>query len=224
MWPDDAVQSMVDPWWTASPGDALARGRLVFAYAQQADAQTFVLTVEGRKEPADPSKARMVVAPLRADDPPRAPTPPSPALPLEPGEAWSVRRARWRPCLVLGVTGPAVHRPLRTATPGAPVGPALLVAPYHEVGGLDAAFVARVRRAEYPHCVWDRLPLAGGREVILRLDQAQPIGRDPHGFEWTDHALSPAALGLVDAWLRWNTTGALDPGDLRDFRDLVRAP
>jgi hypothetical protein len=123
---------------------------------------------------------------------------------------------------VVGVTGPAVHRPLRTAAPEDPVGPALLVAPYYEVAGLEPAFVARARRAEYPHCLWDRLPLPGDREVILRLDQLQALGRDPLGFEWTDHALSPAALATLDAWLHWNTTGALGPGDLRDFRDLVR--
>jgi hypothetical protein len=222
MFPEDAIQSMVTPWWTAAAGHTLARGRLVYANAQHADASAFVLTVEGKKEPTDPTKARLLIAPLRSDVAPRAPTPPSPALPLEPGEAWVVRRARWRPCLVLGATGPAVHKPLRTATPEAPVGPALLVAPYYEAAGLDPAFVARVRRAEYPHCVWDRLPGAGQREVVLRLDQVQALGRDPLGFEWTDHALSPAALATVDAWLQWNLTGALAPGELRDFRDLVR--
>lgn len=224
MYPEDAIQSLVAPWWTAAHPTTLARGRLVFAYAQHADARSFALTVEGRKEPTDPSRARMHLAPLRADAPPSPPSPPSPAMPLEPGETWCVHRARWRPCLVVGATGPAVHRPLRSAAPEAPVGPALLIAPYDEVTALDPGFVARARRAEYPHCLWDRLPLAGNREVILRLDQLQPLGRDPLGFEWTEHTLSPGALGLLDAWLAWNTTGALCPGDLRDFRDLVRDP
>lgn len=224
MYPDDAVQSLVAPWWTAAHPTALGRGRLVYAYAQQADAHAFVLTVEGRKEPSDPSRARMRLAPLRADAPPAPASPPSPALPSEPGEAWCVRRARWRPCLVVGATGPAVHRPLRSAATETPAGPALLVAPYHDAAGLDPAFVARARRAEYPHCLWDQLPGAGGREVILRLDLVQPLGRDPLGFEWTDHALGPAALRLLDAWLAWNLTGHLAPGDLRDFRDLARDP
>lgn len=221
-YPEDAIQSLTTPWWTAASSSTLARGRLVYAFVQHADAHSFALTVEGKKEPADPSRARLSIAPLRADLPPKPPSPPSPALPLDPNEAWCVRRARWRPCLVVGVTGPAVHRPLRSAAPETPVGPALLVAPYDDAAGVDPGFVARVRRAEYPHCLWDRLPPPGEREVILRLDQMQPLGRDPLGFEWTDHALSPAALGLLDAWLAWNLTGALAPGDLRDFRDLVR--
>ena len=123
---------------------------------------------------------------------------------------------------MVGATGPAVHRPLRTAERETPVGPALLLAPYDDVAALDAGFVARARRAEYPHLLWDRLPLASDREVLLRLDQMQPIGRDPLGFEWTEHALSPAVLSVLDAWLAWNLTGALAPGDLRDFRDLAR--
>ncbi len=222
MYPDDAVQSLVSPWWTAERATALTRGRLVHAYAQHSDARSFVLTVEGRKEPSDPSRARMRIAPVSADVPERAPSPPSPALPLEPGEAWTVRRARWRPCLVLGVSGPAVHRPLRTAAAETHVGPALLVAPYFEAAGLSPEFVTRVRRAEYAHCVWDRLPLAGNREVILRLDLLQPLARDPLGFEWADHALSAGALATVDAWLHWNLTGTLAPGDLHEFRELVR--
>lgn len=222
MYPDDAIQSMVTPWWTAAKADALARGRLVYAYTQHADAHAFMLTVEGKKEPADPSHARLRIEALRADAPLRPPSPPSPALPLDAGEAWCVRRTRRRACLVLSATGPAVLRPQRTGAPDEPVGPALLVAPYYDATALDAGFVARVRRAEYPHCVWDRLPLAGHAEVILRLDQLQPLGRDPLGFEWTDHALSPPALAALDAWLQWHLTGALAPGDLRDFRELVR--
>ncbi len=221
-YPDDSIQSLVSPWWASTQSTTLARGRLVHAFVQRADAHSFALTVEGKKEPADPSSARMRLSPLRADVPPKPPSPPSPAIPLEANEAWCVRRAHWRPCLVVGVTGPVVHRPLRTAERETPVGPALLLAPYDDAVGLDAGFVARTRRAEYPHCLWDRLPFAGEKEVVLRLDQMQPIGRDPLGFEWTDHALSPAALAVLDAWLAWNLTGALAPGDLRDFRDLAR--
>lgn len=222
MYPDDSIQSLIGPWWASDRAETLARGRLVHAYALHADAQSFVLTLEGRKEPADPSRVRMRIEPLRSDAPPHPPAPPAPALPLESGEAWCVRRGRRRACLVLGASGPAVHLPLRAAAPATPVGPALLVAPYHEAQGLDPAFVARVRRAEYPHLVWDRLPFAGRREVILRLDQLQPLGRDPLGFEWTEHALAPGALAVLDAWLRWSLTGELPAGDLRDFRELAR--
>lgn len=223
MFPDDAIQSMIGPWWAPDRSDVLARGRLIYTYALHADAHPYVLTAEGKKEPADPSRVKLRIEPFQSDAPPKPPAPPTPALPFEEGEAWSVHRVRRRPCLVLGVTGPGVHRPLRTAARENPVGPALLVAPYYEAASLDAGFVARARRAEYPHCVWDKLPISGGREVILRLDQAQPLGRDPLGFEWAEHALTPAALAVVDAWFQWNTTGSLAPGDLYDFRELVRA-
>lgn len=222
MFPEDSIQSMVSPWWVSERGDRLARGRLVVAYTQHADAHPFVLTVEGKKEPSDPTRARMRIEPLRSDLPTKPPSPPSPALPLEPGESWCVRRARRRACVVLGVTGPDVHRPMRSAEPSTPVGPAILLAPYYDATAVDPAFVARARRAEYAYCVWDKLPMAGNREVLLRLDQLQPFGRDPLGFEWTDHALSPEALAVLDAWLVWNLTGALPAGDLRDFRELAR--
>ena len=76
MYPEDAIQSLVTPWWTPTQSTTLARGRLVFAYTQHADAHSFVLTVEGRKEPTDPSRARMHLAPARSDLPARAPSPP----------------------------------------------------------------------------------------------------------------------------------------------------
>lgn len=222
MFPDDTLHAMLGAWWAAERGDALTRGRLVYAYVHHADAHPFLLVAEGRKEPSDPSKARMRLVPFHADAPPKPPSPPTPALPFEEGEAWAVRRVRRRACLVLGVTGPAIYRPMRTAARETPVGPAILVAPYYDASTLDPGFVDRVRRAEYPHCVWDRLPLGAQRDVILRLDQVQAVGRDPLGVEWTDHALTPAALAVVDAWFHWNLTGALMPGDLHDFRELVR--
>lgn len=222
MLPEDVIQTMVNPWWVTERADVLSRGRLVYAYATHADAHPYLLTVEGKKDQTDPSRARMRLEAFQTDALPKPPSPPTPALPFEGGEAWGVRRVRRRACLVLGVSGPSVHRPLRTAARASPVGPALLVAPYYEASGFDEAFVARVRRAEYPHCVWDRLPTASGRDVVLRLDQIQALGRDPLGFEWTEHALSPGALSVLDAWLSWNLTGALAPGDLADFRELVR--
>lgn len=222
MYPDDSIQSMVAPWWVAERGDLLSRGRLVYTYAQHAEPHPFLLTAEAKKEPSDPSRVRLRLEPFQTDDAPRAPSPPTPALPFEAGEAWSVRRVRRRPCLVLGVSGPAVHRPARTAVREAHGSPALLVAPYYDAAGLDAGFVARVRRAEYPHCVWDRLPMEGEREVILRLDLMQPMGRDPLGFDWTEHALSAGALAVLDAWVGWSVMGVLGAGDLGDFRELVR--
>lgn len=61
----------------------------------------------------------------------------------------------------------------------------------------------RIRRCEYPQYFWDRLPLAGAAESILRLDHIQPIARHHNAYEWTQYRLSDDALSVFDEWLVW---------------------
>ena len=51
----------------------------------------------------------------------------------------------------------------------------VLVAPYYGItggtkrGGFNPEFVDRVRRAEYPEYVWDRLPIGGSTDESLLM-------------------------------------------------------
>ena len=82
-------------------------------------------------------------------------------------------------------------------------------------GGFRAEFVNRIRRCEYPQYLWDKLPLEGTSESILRLDHLQPIGRHPNAYEHTSHCLGAPAVRILDDWLTWLLTGTLPPdGDL----------
>lgn len=96
--------------------------------------------------------------------------------------------------------------------------PTILVAPYYGAtggskrGGFNPEFLDRVRRGEYPQCMWDSLPLGGSTaESILRLDHIQPIGRHYNSYELTDYRLSDTAVEILDEWVGWVLTGTLDP-------------
>jgi hypothetical protein len=83
------------------------------------------------------------------------------------------------------------------------------VAPYYGVDrsgtrrGWKPEFVQRIRRCEYPQYLWDKLPIGGSDESILRLDHLQPVGRHPSSFESTEYCLTDDALAIVDEWLSW---------------------
>ena len=130
----------------------------------------------------------------------------------------TVYRAKARPVLVLSAGGPEVPRELRVGAAGWQTAPTLLVAPFYGVdpggtrGGWREDFVTRIRRGEYPQYLWDKLPLPGAGESVLRFDHLQPIGHHANAYEWTPHRLSDEALSLVDAWMRWLLTGEL-PGE-----------
>ena len=69
--------------------------------------------------------------------------------------------------------------------------------------------VDAIRRCHWPQYVWDRLPLPGAAESILRLDHIQPIGRHYKSYEQTPHCLSTEAMEIIDEWVRWHLTGCL---------------
>src|SRR5205807_1023610 len=139
------------------------------------------------------------------------------ALPTPPGEVHLVQRAKRRPVLVVSAGGPEVPPALRVGSARWPTVPTILVAPYYGVdadgtrGGWPAPFVTRIRRCEYPQYLWDRLPLSGPAESILRLDHLQPVGRHANAYELTRFRLGDEALVLLDEWLAWLMTGQLDP-------------
>lgn len=91
--------------------------------------------------------------------------------------------------------------------------------------GFHPEFIERIRRCEYPHYVWDILPLDHGEESLLRLDQIQPIGKHHDAINCTPHCLTQDALLLIDLWLNWLLTGSIDSGSiLTDIRNALLQP
>jgi hypothetical protein len=179
------------------------------AFVPHVDQQPMTLVPVGRTQPTEHQTATVRLEPLRAAAPRRSPQLPVAALPEFPGEVRTVYRAKLRPVLVLGAGGPEIDQTLRTGTARWQTASTLLVAPFYGVdpgstrGGWRPQIVERIRRCEYPQYLWDRLPLSGPSESILRLDHIQPIGRHHNAYEWTRYRLSDEALSVVDEWLVW---------------------
>lgn len=212
-YPEDSVQSLVREWWVADEAREVSRGRLVRAFVGYPDQKPLALVPVGRAEPTEHARAIVEVKPFHADRPSHGGGLPVAAMPLRPGESYYATRGKVRPAVVLCTGGDDVPAELRRSQAAWQSTRTLLVAPYYgseedegRLGWLPA-FVDRIRRAEYPQYVWDRLPR--GRESILRLDNIMPVGADPAAYRLEDFRLSREALELLDEWLVWLFTATL---------------
>lgn len=235
-WPSESVQGLVDfDWWLPCPEPKkFRRGQLVRAFVPHADQTPYRLVAEGREEATDHRNVRFTIEATKVGDPNRNGRLPVAALPsLPPGETYAVYRAKVRPCLVISTGGEPV--PTETGTASWMTFPTFTLAPYFGVdqgggrGGWRPEFVERIRRVEYPQYVWDKLPLGGnGPEAsILRLDQAQPVGRHYNSVEPLPWMLSDDALAVVDEWHHWLTFDRWPSKKevaLRTIRELLKAP
>lgn len=191
------------------------------------DQHPFVLVPEGRSEPTEHGSADYRLEPLQRTLPPAAKLPVA-GLPHYPGEVRLVLRAKRRPVLVLSTGGLDIPRSLRIGAARYQTNPTLIAAPYYgadqggSTGGWKPEFVARIRRCEYPQYMWDKLPLSGRSESILRLDHLQPIGRHGESYELTDFELHEEALGLVDEYLLWFLMGGFpEEGIVNEIRRVL---
>lgn len=211
-YPEDSLQNYCSPWWVRAQDQQVRRGRLLWAFVPHVDQHPFVLIPEGRSEPTEHKSADYRFEPLRGVLPPAAKLPVA-GLPHYPGEVRVVLRAKKRPVLVLSTGGSEVPKSLRIGAARYQTNPTLIAAPYYGAdqggssGGWKPEFVARIRRCEYPQYLWDRLPLSGRNESVLRLDHLQPVGRHGDSYELTDFELHEEALGLVDEYLSWLLLG-----------------
>ncbi len=207
--PDDSIQNFCPPWWQKEKGGAIARGRLVWAFVPHVDQQPYVLAVKGRVEDDSHSDAEFEVQPLRVNNPPEEAFLPVAALPSYPGEVRTVYRAKRRPALVVAEPGIPVEKALRRGVARYQTNRCFLIAPYYGAdrggkrGGWRPEFVQRIRRAEYPQYMWDRLPIGGANESILRVDHIQPIGAHNEAVRPTSYGLTADALEILDEWLTW---------------------
>ena len=164
IFPDDAVQNIVDSWWEACDSNQVQPGALLYACLPHVDQQPVIMVPIDRKEPGEHQTTTVRFEPLNLTEYHRLPELPVAALALNDGELWAAYRAKRRPCLVLGLTTPVDAR-LRRDMPKKSTSPAMVVAPYYGVdrdgsrAGYNPELVQRIRHAEYPQFVLDSLPL-----------------------------------------------------------------
>ena len=214
-YPEDSLQYYCSPWWIRTEEREVRRGRLLWAFVPHVDQHPFVLIAEGRTEDTEHGSADYRFEPLRGGTLPTGAKLPVAGLPHYPGEVRLVLRAKRRPVLVLSAGGVEIPKGLRAGSARYQTNPTLIAAPYYGAdqggssGGWKPEFVTRIRRCEYPQYLWERLPITGRDESILRLDHLQPIGRHGESYETTEYTLHEEALGLVDEYLEWFLRGRL---------------
>lgn len=230
MYPDDCLQSIVssDDWWVENKENKLSRGSLVFAFAPHVDQVPYTFEPVARAQAEEHSSATIRVAPLKVDQPLKRTDLPVAAMPLHGNEIWAAYRAKKRPCIVLGSECPVVDSSLIRGKPKNSTAPTILMAPYYGAdqngkrAGYSEEFVERVRHCEYPQFVWDKLPVSGAKESILRLDHLQPLGTHNNSFKLTTFKLSEEALSLIDELLKWMVWGGVEKDSLLLlYRELI---
>ncbi len=209
MYPDDSVQNMIDEWWILISNSDYCRGRLIFAYLPHIDQIPQQLIATGRSEPTEHNSAYFRIQPLSTKRPPEKPKIPVAALPHYKNEVRTVYRAKKRPAIIISEGGSSVDKKLTLGKPKWQTAPTILVAPFYGVdegpkrAGFKPEFIDRIRRCIYPQFMWDKLPLPGASESILRLDHIQPIGRHHDSIELTDYCLCEDAITIFDEYVHW---------------------
>jgi len=105
MYPDDAIQAFVRPWWEKDGSRSLCRGRLMDAFVPHADQDPTVFIVEGRTVATAHEQFDFRIEPLDLKVRYRPPKIPVAALPQYPGEVRVLYRAKVRKVLVVGTRG-----------------------------------------------------------------------------------------------------------------------
>jgi hypothetical protein len=189
---------------------------VVLAYVPYVDQVPTKVTVIGRKDPTSHDKAEVQFSPFSVTEPPKKPVLPVAALPDYPGEIRLLYRAKKRPVLVLAESGPVDHK-IIAGKPKWQTAPTLIVAPYYgrdegtgKRSGYSDALVQRVSQCEYPQFFWEKLPLSGSTESILRFDHIQPIGHHYKNYQLTGYRLAESAISLLDEWLNWFIYGTVE--------------
>jgi hypothetical protein len=217
MFPDDSLQSLIEPsdWWIKNANKKLCRGALISSFAHHVDQIPFTFEPVGRTQAAEHDSATVRVSPLKVDQPLKKANLPVAAMTLHEQEVWAAYRAKKRPCLVFSSESIAVDKTLTRGKPNHATAPTFLADPYYGIeqnerrAGYSPEFVERVCHCEYSQFHWDKLPIAGGIESILRLDHLQPFGAHHDAYKISDYMLSPDAMEVIDDLLRWLVWGGL---------------
>lgn len=228
--PEDSIQSIAGTgdWWERDDSKELVRGKLVWAHVQFFDEIPLQL-LPIRDDDHTHKTAVVKAEPLRANQRRQQyEALPVAALPRRDGaDGFVVNRAKRRPCLILGGAEPT--QVLQRDSKGQPnwsIAPFAIAVPYYSVAqagraGYAPRLVELIRHARYRQFFYDRLPLGGSDESILRFDQAFPLSHNAQSHADAGYRLSQSALALVDEWLDWFITGRMPGQDLGDYRDLI---
>lgn len=204
--PDDSLQSLVasSPWWQETESQSVDRGYLIKAFIPHVDQTPNTIEPVGRQDANIHSKAIVRIRPLDIQSPRKREDLPVAAMTLYQNEVWTAYRAKLRPCLIMGKTRNIVESNVRKGQPKRNTASTLLVAPYYGVdrdgsrAGYNPEFLERVRHVRYPQFFWDKLPIGGPKESLLRLDHLQPIGSHYKSFQKTGYKLCNEAIEILD--------------------------
>lgn len=220
-YPELSIQSIIEPspWWVKAQSKELHRGRLIWAFLPHVDQVPFRLLPVGRAEAIAHEQVTVRIEPLRIKQPQPYVTLPVAGMPIHPGEARIVQQAKKRPALIIGEGGSPLPKEMTLGRPRWQISRTILVAPYYggeqdgTRAGFPPAFLARVRRCEFPQFMSELLP-TGGAESLLYLNHLQPLGRHHDSIELTDFCLGEDAMAIVDEWVIWVVTGLLPKNGL----------
>lgn len=147
---------------------------------------------------------------------------------LNDKEVWAAYRSKRRPCLVLREPSMSVAKELIRGKSKNSVAPTILLAPYYGAdenlkrAGYSEEFRVRVRHCEYPQFFWDKIPVQGSDESILRLDHMQASGAHHQAYKLTDYKLSEEALDILDDQINWLIYGGISKDSIiLDYRQLI---
>ena len=229
MYPEDSLQFVFGnpDWWIKTEDTSLARGSLIFAFIPHIDQVPYAFEAIGRDKATDHSHAKVNIAPLKVNQPLKQKPLPVAAMPTFENEAWTAYRAKKRPCLIVGSENTSVKSKLTQGMPNSVIAPTIQVAPYYGADKKSSynrpEFIERIRHCNYPHYVWDILPMDSGKESILRLDQLQAIGAHHDSYKHTGFCLSEDALGIIDELITCLIWGGLpEDGDVIEYRNLIK--
>lgn len=231
-WPEDSIQSLIDPWWIKKPKDtasSIERWDLLVAlvpYLGEIPHRVQELT---RATDREHTALNCRIDAFKIDTHYSEPDLPSAALP-EPQFMFS---GKVRPVLVVSHAHPIPNRKIRDSARWQ-TKPTYLVAPFYGVeadgsrGGWPQRFVDRIRQAAYPQYFWDHLPPGLPRlkptacTSVLRLDQIFPINREPSTLVHAGWTLSEEARKVIKDWTQWHHENrAVDDGPVHKFRKYL---
>lgn len=228
--PDDCLQSVIgsEHWWKkVNNPSKVQRGDLIYAFLPHVDQVPYAFYPVGREIPTEHSRALVKVEPININAKLQQVDLPVAAMPRYVHEVWGAYRAKRRPCIVLSVESQLVDKSLTRGKANHSTAPTYIVAPYYGVNvgkrsGYSDLFTERVRHCEYPQFHWDKLPIPGATESILRLDHIMPIGNHYQSYKHTGYRLSKEALEIIDDLLMWNLKGGV-PQDsvIITYREIV---
>ena len=181
----------------------LERGQFCWAPALYLPQQAQSVAIQSYN-PADERGNRYAIVSAQADDPARSDHAPIHEIRLEYNEALYAVKGKVRPVIIMSQRNeewqPGEGRLAERGLACVPV--------YSFQQRNDSEFRARVRAHEYPW--WIYLPEGSGiRESFMRLDRIQVI--EESRLRPMRTALAEDALWFASEWMRYYTTGEIDP-------------